>query len=100
MNVTLSTPYGNFEWDSEKDAANRRKHGLGFALAAEAFADEYGVYIQDSEHSLGEERQHLLGQVNGTLLLLVVFTERSATRIISARRATKHERKYYVEQHR
>lgn len=92
MDVTLSTSYGDFEWDSEKEAANRRKHGLGFALAAEVFADEHGVYIQDDEHSFGEERQRLLGQVDGTVLLLVVFTERGSTRIISARRATKKEK--------
>lgn len=101
MNVTLSTSYGDFEWDSKKEAANRRKHGLGFALAAEVFADEHGVYIQDDEHSFGEERQRLLGQVHGTVLLLVVFTERGSTRIISARRARQcsHEMEAHKKIH-
>lgn len=100
MNITVTTACGNFEWDSAKEAANRRKHGVSFTLAAEAFADTHGVYIRDEEHSVGEERQYLLGQVGGVVLLLVVFTEREAIRIISARRATKLEKKYYVAEYR
>ncbi|WP_300809115.1 BrnT family toxin [uncultured Desulfovibrio sp.] len=97
MDTTYSTPYGEFEWDSRKDAANRKKHGISFALATEAFADRHGVFRSDTLHSVGEERQQLLGQVGGVVLLLVVFTERNAIRIISARKATRQEKKFYVD---
>lgn len=100
MNVTHSTPFGDFEWDSAKDTANRKKHGISFALAIEAFADNRGVYRLDAKHSLGEERLQLIGQVGGDILLLVVFTERNAVRIISARKATRQEKKFYADANR
>jgi len=100
MDVTHTNQCGTFEWDSDKEARNRRKHGLDFALAAEAFADVCAVYRRDTLHSLGEERFQLLGQVGGVLLLLVVFTERNSIRIISARKATKQEKKAYADANR
>ena len=100
MDVTHTNQCGTFEWDSDKEARNRRKHGLDFALAAEAFADVCAVYRRDTLHSLGEERFQLLGQVGGVLLLLVVFTERNSKRIISARKATKQEKKAYADANR
>ncbi len=100
MNITCSAAHGDFEWDSDKEELNRRKHGIGFALAVEAFADVHGLYRMDTVHSIGEERLQLIGQVSGVVLLLVVFTERGVTRIISARKATKQEKKIYVEANR
>ena len=97
MNTTYSTAFGTFEWDSEKDAINRKKHGISFTLA---FADVHGVFRPNQLHSIGEERHQLLGHVGGVVLLLVVFTERNAIRIISARKATKQEKKSYVDANR
>lgn len=94
--MTFSTAYGDFEWDSIKDAANRKKHGISFELAIEAFADPHGVYLVDSLHSIGEERMQYVGQLDGDILVLIVFTERAAIRIISARKASKKEQKIYV----
>lgn len=96
MEITCSTAYGDFEWDSIKDAANRKKHGISFELAIEAFADLQGVYLVDSPHSIGEERMQYVGQLGGDILVLIVFTERAAIRIISARKASKKEQKIYV----
>lgn len=97
MNVTHATPYGVFEWDSIKDATNRKKHGISFELAIEAFADPQGVYLVDSLHSIGEERMQYIGQIGGDILVLIVFTERTAIRLISARKASKKEQKVYVD---
>ncbi|MBQ9406606.1 MAG: BrnT family toxin [Desulfovibrio sp.] len=97
MNVRYETAYGVFEWDSEKDASNKQKHGIGFALASEAFADIDALFLADIAHSKGELRQKILGKVGNMSLLLVVFTERSVTRIISARKATKKEVDFYVQ---
>ena len=85
-----------FEWDDAKDAENRRKHGLGFEDAKPAFADVFARVIADPDHSLGEERFILLGM--GASQLLVVChceVEPDVIRIISARRASRHERKAY-----
>ena len=97
MNITYSTAYGEFEWDGAKDAANRKKHGISFELAIEAFADAHGVYLTDRLHSIGEERMRFVGQIDGDILVLIVFAERAAIRIISARKASKREQKIYVD---
>lgn len=97
MNMRCSTSYGDFEWDSAKNAANRKKHGISFELAVEAFADPHGIYLSDRPHSIGEERMQYIGQIGGDILILIVFTERTAIRIISARRASKKEQKFYVD---
>ena len=100
MLVTYSTSHGTFELDSAKETLNRQKHGIGFALATEAFADNQGVYRLDTQHSIEEEQLQLIGKVGGVVILLVVFTEREVTRIISGRKATKQEKNVYAEAHR
>ena len=95
MSKHYSTPHGLFEWDENKAERNRQKHHISFEQATEAFADPDALLSVDIEHSEGEERFQLMGLVGGVLLLLVVFTERNALRIISARRATKREGKLY-----
>ncbi len=97
MKRTLQTPYGAFEWDSQKEALNIQKHGLDFALATEVFADDCAIFESDTEHSYGEERMRLLGSIGEFAVVLVVFTERDVIRIISARKATKKEREFYVQ---
>src|SRR5436190_1107189 len=65
-----------FEWDPRKAAANERKHGVSFDEAATAFADPYGLVVDDPRHSVGEVRVALLGHAETGRLLAVMFTER------------------------
>ena len=64
-----------FEWDSEKDCENQRRHGVPFALAQYAFADPSRVIAQDLSHSQNEDRFFCFGRV-GTGILTVRFTYR------------------------
>jgi uncharacterized DUF497 family protein len=89
-----------FEWDPAKDAANRRKHGISFEEAASAFSDEHGRLIADPDHSEDEDRWVLLAMSARARMLVVVHCYREADaviRIISARRATRRERRQYAE---
>lgn len=83
-----------FTWDSRKAAANLRKHGVTFAEAATAFEDAQGAYYPDTLH---DERFVLIGYSRQQRLLYVVHAEvgARAIRIISARRATSHEKAHY-----
>lgn len=82
-----------FEWDQDKAAANRRKHGVTFDEAATVFADQLAAVFDDEEHSTDEPREIIIGHSILDRLLLVSFTERSqdVVRIISARKATRRE---------
>ena len=87
-----------FRWSREKDAANIRKHGIGFAEAMTAFGDPLSLSIPDPTHSVGELRWMLLGHSSRGRLLVVAHAENGdEIRIISARRATRQERKIYEE---
>ena len=88
-----------FEWDDEKAASNIRDHeGVTFEQAAAAFSDPFAVEWIDEREDYGEERSILLGRIRGQLLY-VVYTERGTNiRIISARRATRHEQDIYFRQ--
>jgi uncharacterized protein len=88
-----------FTWDAKKAAANLRKHGVGFPEAATAFADPISITIPDPDHSVGEARFVLTGQSDRRRLVVVAHVERGdLIRIISARPATRHERKTYEEE--
>ena len=88
-----------FTWDPKKAAANLRKHRVGFPEAATAFADPLSITIQDPDHSIGEERFILIGQSDRRRLVVVAHVERGELiRIISARLATRRERKTYEEE--
>ena len=89
----------NFEWDPEKEEANLGKHGVSFAEAVMAFGDPLSMNMRDPDHSEGEQRFIVLGMSDRYRLLVVSYTERPPrTRIISARLATRHERKQYEEE--
>jgi uncharacterized DUF497 family protein len=89
-----------FEWDEEKEAANRAKHGVSFKEACEVFFDPFNLTIPDPDHSVEEERLILLGFGAGNLLV-VNFTERGdAIRIISSRKANTKERRVYEQKSR
>jgi uncharacterized DUF497 family protein len=88
----------HFEWDPRKAAANRRKHGVAFEEACEAFFDPF-LRPADAGDEAGEDREAIFGLTVGWRLLHVVFVERGEVfRIISARRATRPERREYEDQ--
>ncbi|MDT8322454.1 MAG: BrnT family toxin [Xanthomonadales bacterium] len=64
----------HFEWDPAKAAGNRRKHGVGFELAATVFRDPLALSCFDEEHSEAEERWVTLGLAGNGRLLAVVHT--------------------------
>jgi len=83
-----------FVWDRRKAAANLKKHSVSFEEASTAFEDEHGAYFPDSLH---EDRFILIGHSQAQRVLYVVYAEvtQDAIRIISARKATRHERTRY-----
>ena len=89
-----------FEWDETKNQINQRKHGISFLEAKTVFYDEEALVIDDPEHSETEDRFIILGLSNKANLLIVCHCYRASDtviRIISARKATKAESKYYGE---
>jgi uncharacterized protein len=84
----------NFAWEAKKAARNLEKHGVSFEEAQTAFDDELGAYYPDT---LRKDRFILIGQSKRRRLLYVVHAEvtANAIRIISARKATKHEKAHY-----
>ena len=87
-----------FEWDADKAFANERKHGVSFEEASTVFQDPLASTIYDPDHSVDEDRYLSLGQSGKNRLLVVSFTDRDdSIRIISARAASRRERKKYEE---
>lgn len=88
-----------FEWDGAKASGNLSKHGISFDEATTVFYDEFAVQFYDDTHSeLEEDRFLILGLSSQSKMLMVCHCEREAgnvVRIISARPATRNERKYY-----
>ena len=87
-----------FSWDERKDRENQRKHGISFEEAATAFADENARLKHDPDHSQEEDRFILLGFSAKLRLLVVAHAYRQhgkQIRIVSARKATRNERKQY-----
>ena len=88
----------HFEWDDSKAKSNEIKHKVSFREASSVFLDELAVEFEDIEHSEEEERFLLLGLSSKLKLLLICHCYKDTTgniRIISARKATKNEAKYY-----
>lgn len=87
-----------FEWDLSKASSNIKKHGITFEEAQSVFYDFHARLIPDPDSSFGEERFIILGQSADFKTLVVCHCYREPDdriRIISARRADKHERKQY-----
>ena len=88
----------NFEWDPDKADHNLAKHGVTFAEAATIFSDPLAVTFVDPDHSNAEDRYLTFGHSSEGLLLIVSHTDRDDdTRIISTRRATRKERRFYEQ---
>ena len=84
------------EWDPQKAASNQRKHGVSFHEAVTCFADPSGLLLEDEVHPA---RLVLIGVSEKSRVLYTVFAElaRDVIRIITARKATTHERRRYEE---
>jgi uncharacterized DUF497 family protein len=88
----------HFEWDGEKAKRNLSLHGISFEEARDVFYDELARVTNDPDHSADEDRLLIFGRTHDARLVLVSFVDRgSSIRIISARKATSHERKRYEE---
>jgi uncharacterized DUF497 family protein len=91
-----------FSWDTAKAIRNEAKHGVTFAESATVFADPEALDWQDMQHSAREDRFKRLGMSIAGRVLLVVYTIRrprnakETVRIISARQASRKERKAYA----
>jgi uncharacterized DUF497 family protein len=87
-----------FDWDEQKNKANRTKPGVWFEEAQSVFSDPHARVFHDPEHSEEEERFLLLGLSSAVRVLVVVHCYResdSVVRIISARKAIKREIRFY-----
>jgi uncharacterized DUF497 family protein len=91
-----------FSWDAQKAISNYGKHGVSFEEAASLFSDPDALDWQDAEHSASEQRSKRLGISLAGRVLLVIYTVRrprrdqEGIRIISARQASRKERKAYA----
>ena len=87
-----------FEWDTNKQCQNQQKHNISFEEATTVWTDPLALIAPDPTHSIIEKREWIIGESYGSRILVVVFIMREETiRIISARPASKSEKKKYAE---
>jgi uncharacterized protein len=87
-----------FSWDLEKAKSNEFKHGVSFEEAVTIFRDPLAAIFADPEHSADENREIIVGYSAADILMVVSFVETgNVVRIISARTATRTERKKHEE---
>ncbi|PZV14214.1 MAG: hypothetical protein DCF20_13775 [Pseudanabaena sp.] len=85
-----------FEWNSDKASLNLKKHGVSFNEASAVFNDPLSVTFPDTNHSYDEERYLIIGLSGANRLLIIAHTDQlDRVRIISAREATRNERRFY-----
>jgi uncharacterized protein len=88
-----------FEWNPDKASSNYEKHNVSFEEAATVFDDSLSVTFPDPDHSIRESRYVIIGLSRFGQLLIVAHTDRGEKiRIISARKATRQERKFYEQE--
>jgi uncharacterized DUF497 family protein len=91
-----------FTWDLRKNRVNARKHGISFETVMSVFDDPLHVTVQDREID-GEIRWQTIGMANDLQVLIVAHTvedegqEEEVIRILSARKATRQERRIYAQ---
>jgi uncharacterized DUF497 family protein len=94
--ISSSGEEAGFEWDEEKATTNRRKHGVDFADATAVLSDERGITMRDDLSAVDEARFLTVGQDSLGRILVVAFAWRGKNvRMISARKATRAERRQY-----
>lgn len=87
-----------FEWDPQKADRNLKKHGVSFQEAASVFGDALSITYYDPDHSAKEHRFITVGLSWSGRVLIVAHTDRGGNvRIISARKTTRREKRYYEE---
>jgi uncharacterized DUF497 family protein len=86
-----------FEWSESKARTNYAKHGVSFEFARRVFKDPFAIEFLDDRQDYGEERFVIIGIVGDHILYVVYAEQNDAIRIISARRATKHEQEAYFQ---
>ncbi|MBE9145223.1 BrnT family toxin [Planktothrix mougeotii] len=87
-----------FEWNPDKAARNLEKHGVSFQEAVTVFNDPLSVTFPDPNHSIGESRYIIIGISRFGQILIVAHTDRlERVRIISARKATRQEQRFYEQ---
>jgi len=87
-----------FEWDPDKAVQNLKKHKVAFDEAATVLGDLLSVTFSDPDHSTEEDRFVTIGTSDRGRVIIVSHTDReNRIRIISARKATRQERKTYEE---
>ena len=90
-----------FEWNENKNIENQRKHGISFQEAAFVFYDSFALLFDDPDHSDEEERYVMIGRsVNLTICVVCHCYRDSVIRIISARKATKSEKEFFIKEMR
>ncbi|MCM1090261.1 MAG: BrnT family toxin [Butyrivibrio sp.] len=88
----------HFTWDEKKNEQNKKKHNISFEEAKEVFGDEHAILFDDPDHSYEEERFLIMGMagIKGVCIVSHCYRDADNTiRIISARKATKKEKKIY-----
>jgi uncharacterized protein len=86
------------EWDPAKAASNLKKHGIDFHEAGTVLSDPLSTTFPDPGHSVEEERYLTIGASKVGRILVVAHTDRgTAVRLISARKATPRERRFYEQ---
>ena len=86
----------DFEWDTAKELANRKKHRVDFRTAAKVFLDPYVIEFDDLD-ATGELRFNAIGMVDARMLFVTYTMRGTVVRIISARGAEPHEKRKYHE---
>lgn len=90
----------SFEWDDAKAVSNLAKHGVSFTDACNVFSDSFSIDSEERSMQYGEVRRRIVGIGQGRFLT-IIYTERGeAIRLISARKATRSERREYEDANR
>ena len=88
-----------FEWNAEKAKINVKKQNVSFHEAGTVFNDPLSLTFPDPDHSMGENRYIIIGMSSLGQVLVVAHTDRGTNiRIISARKATPKERRFYEQE--
>lgn len=85
-----------FEWDDTKAASNARKHGITFTDSREAFDDPNA--LEEADPDPDGDRMKLTGRTNAGVLVVIYVERHARIRVISARKATRHEEAHYQRQ--
>ena len=98
MGRNIVSSDGKFEWDEDKNNANREKHGISFEEILPMFGDPLFYEQYDGFHSTTEESRYLgMAKLHSVVVVVAVYTERIRTRIISARVSTSQEEARYEQ---